>query len=235
MRSSLLAMLVAPLVAACGTSAEVRYKVIVELDEGGAQRSGASVWSWKLSKPTAALATPYSGRFIGEAVAVPLANGRVLYALIRDWDGNEGMPMLIPERLFGDLGASRRGEPPRFGSDRIADIRDIASRIGERRSIDCAGGAPECPLLVLFETPDDPARARRIDPTRPDLLPAGTSSLRVSVEITDEPVTVAIARRLPWLPKTIGAVVRPGPQTWTRESKPDDFGLMAGDFRRGTT
>lgn len=233
-RTVLLTALTAPLLAACGNSAEVRYRVSVEVKEGNTHRSGSSVWSWKLNEPSAALATPYSGRFRGEAVAVPLSGGRTLYALLRDWDGNEGMPMLIPERLFGDLGRGIRGEKTKFRSDRVADLRDIASRVGERQVLDCAGGAEECPLLVIFERAGDPSSAKRIDPATPASMPPDISSASVVVEITDDPVTTGIGRELPWLPQTIGAAVRQGPQTWTRETDPGKFGLIAGDFRRGT-
>ena len=67
---------------ACSNSAEVRYKVTVEVDDRGTARSGSSVMSFKLLKPTVALVSPYNAEFKGEAVAVDLGNRQVLFALL---------------------------------------------------------------------------------------------------------------------------------------------------------
>jgi hypothetical protein len=96
---------------ACGNTAEVRYKVTVEVDDMGTHRSGTSVWSFKLSEPTVALASPYDAEFKGEAVAVDLGNRQVLFALLKDENGGLGTVQLWPEHLFKDLTS---------GSERIA-------------------------------------------------------------------------------------------------------------------
>lgn len=194
----------AAIVGGCGLlglgSPEVRYKIAVEVDDGGTLRTGYSVWSWKLSKPTVALASPYNGKFHGEAVAVELSGGRTLFALLHGADGDEGAAKMLPERLFGDIGRDGRGEPKRFSSDRIADLRDIASRKGERREIDFGSRPNWWPMLVTFDDSNDPASVRQVDPLALEKTFGPSVKLRrIVVEIVDEPVTRTIETKLEWL------------------------------------
>lgn len=191
------------------TSAEVRYKVIVEVDDNGVTRRGASVWSWRLGTPLLALATPYSGKFQGEAVAVDLANGRTLFALLKDAKGGEGSMVMLPERLFGDIAREERGEPKKFASDRIRDLRDIASNTGERQVLDCATPQRLRPMLVIFGDIAKPETVEQVDPCASEaLLGSGVKFRRFVIEITDEPVTTGIEKRLPWLFKQAGAFLK---------------------------
>jgi hypothetical protein len=193
----------AALLASCGLlrgGAEVHYKVTVEVFENGRVRSGSSVWSWRLSKPDVARAAPYDGKLRGEAVAVDLDDGRTLFAILRGADGETGMAELLPERLFGDIGRSVNGRQTRFNSDRVADLRDIASRTGETAVLDCARHPAWCPMLVTFGDLRDPLSVEPVDPG--DLATAfgpGHVLKRISVEITDENPGTGIAKRLPWL------------------------------------
>jgi hypothetical protein len=176
----------------------VRYKVTVVVEEGSALRVGSAIWSWTLSEPRVAMASPYNGRFRGEAVAVDLSGGRTLFAILRGQDTDQGAAMMLPERFFGDIWREARGEPKRFGSDRIADIRDIASRLGERRVLDCAARPGWCPMLVRFATEGDPKSVTRVDPSNLEAsFGADVKLNRITVEITNEPVTVGIEEELP--------------------------------------
>lgn len=183
----------------CGDrSAEVRYKVAVEVEDGGTLRIGSAIWSRTLSEPLAALASPYNGQFEGEAVAVDLSGGHTLFAILRGQEGDEGAAMMLPERFFGDIWRDARGEPKRFGSDRIADVRDIASRLGERRIIHCKARPGWCPMLIRFAKEGDPKSVTRVDPDDLEAsFGAGVKLNRITVEITNEPVTVGIEERLP--------------------------------------
>lgn len=179
--------------------AEVRYKVTVEVDDKGATRSGASVWSWAISKPMAALASPYDGRFRGEAVAVDLGSGKTLFALLVNANGEYGYASLLPERLFGDLGRGIRGEK-KIHADRQADVRDIARRLGASATIDCANQEFECPMLVTFRDIKDPRTVEQVNPANLSASFGDAVKLkRITVQVTDEDVTAGIGRRLAWL------------------------------------
>jgi len=145
-----------------------------------------------------ALGKPYGGQFRGEAVAVDLSGGRTLFAILRGQDGDQGSAKLLPERFFGDIWRDATGQPKRFGSDRIADLYDIASRVGERRVIDCTLQPGWCPMLVRFADPDDPKSVAQVDPEDLEAsFGAGVKLHRMTVEITDEPVTTGLSARLP--------------------------------------
>ena len=111
----------AVMLGACGGPAEVRYKVTVEVDDNGTHRSGSSVWSFRLSKPTLALASPYNAEFKGEAVTVDLGNDNVLFALLVDEKANSSTGKMWPENLFKDLSS---------GSERVLGFLRIASNEG---------------------------------------------------------------------------------------------------------
>jgi hypothetical protein len=184
----------------CGGPAEVRYKVTVEVDDNGVARSGASVMSFALSKPTVALASPYDAKFKGEAVEVDLGGGRTLYALLVGEDRDKGTVQLWPEHLFQDLSSAR--------SDRIKLIRDIASNKGAERVLprwgarisDSRDPMVEYPLLVRFRDRNDPTSVEAVDPEALDRsFGPGVALKAIKVQITDEPVTTGIKARLPWL------------------------------------
>ncbi|HEX8263299.1 MAG TPA: hypothetical protein VF547_10545 [Allosphingosinicella sp.] len=206
-----------------GGATEVRYKVTVEVLENGSVRSGSSVWSWRLSEPTVALASPYDGKLRGEAVAVELGNGRTLFAVLRGTDGESGMAEMLPERLFGDVGRSARGERTRFSPDRIADLRDIASRVGETATVPCAERPGWCPMLVTFRNISDPTSVEQVDPT--DIaatLGPGYALKAITVELVSQRPEHAIEARLPWL-AAVGrerASLIPNPPRLLKDTKP---------------
>lgn len=213
-------------------AAEVRYRVTVEVVSGGELRSGSSVWSWRLSKPDVPLATPYDGEFYGEAVAVDLANGRTLFAILRGADGNRGMAELLPERWFGDIGRAARGEQMRFSPDRMADLRDIASRTGETVTLDCDAHPGWCPMLVTFRNNAEPESVEQVDPADLSAAFGPDHELKaIKVEIANDDVERGIGELLPWLSN------HPEPRldrTYKGSTDPDLAQRLAhGDFRRG--
>ncbi len=207
----------------CGNSAEVRYKVTVEIDDNGTPRSGSSVWSWSLRKPTVALASRYDGRFRGEAVAVDLGKGGTLFALLRAEDGSPGTVQMWPERLFEDLGSG-------FG-DRPRSIRQIASNEGIVRTLPRWRPAisrsreptVQYPLLVRFRSLGRPESVEAVDPAALDKsFGEGVKLRRITVQITNEAATSGIEKRLGWLEaagKTRATLI-PNPPRRLRDARP---------------
>lgn len=178
--------------------AEVHTRVTVEVQTPQGVRSGSSVWSRRIWAPTVALASTYSTEFRGEAVAVDLPGGRTLFALVKD-------QAAVAERHFADLG------PTGLARDRVANVRAIAKRVGETRQLPCepvpeglsvalrADPRYDCPLLVTFGDIADPKSVARVDPA--DLATTfgpGVTLRRISVAVTDDPVTTGIEKRFPW-------------------------------------
>lgn len=221
----------AMVLSACSNNAEVRYKVTVEVDDNGMQRTGSSVMSFALSKPTVALVSPYNAKFRGEAVAVDLGNGRTLFALLVDEQGDGGGIQMLPERLFRDLSS---------GSERVRNIKDIASNEGLVRDVprfwpaisDSREPMVQYPLLVRFRSPDQP---ESIEAVAPDALEQafgpGVRLKRITAEITDAPVTDGIKRRLPWLAEVgrVRGTLIPNPPRFLKDSTPVQR-VNPGDF-----
>lgn len=179
-------------------SAEVRYRMTVEVETPEGIRSGSSVWSFTLSRPTVALTTPFDYKFKGEAVAVDLPGERTLFALV---SGQE----MLPERHFRELDGSE-------GMDRIAHLRSISNSIGATATIPCKSvpenaSSPEqvkieydCPMLVTFKDIKDPTSVEPVNPS--DLAKSFGEGYRlkaVTMQVTDKPVTRGIDKRLGWL------------------------------------
>jgi len=178
----------------CNRSAEVHYRVTVEIDDRGTVRSGSSVWSFTLTKSIVPLVSPYNFRFQGQAVAVQLPGRGTLFALFKSVE-------MYPENLFGDLRRPRPG-PPRF-SDRVKDLRHIKEMSGASAKLDCINPpwvGVNCPTLVRFRNINDPTTIEVVDPD--NLAASFGKDVRlksVTVQITSDPVTTGIEKTLPWL------------------------------------
>ena len=216
---------------ACGNSAEIRYKVTVEVEDNGAHRSGSSVMSFKLSKPTVPLASPYDAEFKGQAVAVDLGRRQVLFALLKDESGDLGTVPMLPERVFADLTS---------GSERVRNLRQIASHEGLVRELprfgpkisDSREPFVQYPLLVRFRDLDQPESVEAVAPDAlEEAFGSGVKLKRITVQITDEPVTNDIKKRLPWL-EDVGRVRStfiPNPPRLLKDSVPVQL-VSSSDF-----
>ena len=175
------------------SSAEVRYRVTVEVDTPQGVRSGSSVWSTKISKPTLALASPYDSKFSGESVTVDLPNGKTLFALLQE---------TIFSRQFREL---HREQHPQ---DRVAHYAAIAAskgesvqipcekRTGDERGTDRVAFRFDCLALVSFADLAQPTSVFKVDyHDAAASLGKGYAIKRMMVEITDAPVTVGIRKR----------------------------------------
>jgi len=128
----------------------------------------------------------YPASYSGEATVVDLGNNRYLFALI-----GEATKQIAAHTLHEELGEQRSDYKkllPKVMSFR--DIREVPR--------------DHYPLLVTFTDINDPATVRRVDPN--DLTATfgpGVSLMRITLEISDEPVTGGIKKVLGWL-ATVG-------------------------------
>lgn len=168
-----------------------RFKMTVEVETPEGLRTGSSVMQVTGWLPTATLPESHGFelKLKGEAVAVDLPGGKTLFALLKTRDTIEGTALWVfhPEA---------RGHPDRM----MAAVRDLgrASSNGRRAAL-----APDkYPMLVTFADARDPKSVMLIDPN--DLaarFSAGTRLRRITVQITDDPVTKGVVKRLGWLPQ----------------------------------
>lgn len=181
---------IAALTAGCGPqSAEVRYRMTVDIDDNGVMRSGSSIWSASVRRPTLGLGSAYDSSFKGEAVAVELNDGRYAFALLVAGNGSD-YASAVPLVLFGDSARERHGRPRKFmPPDHILDMQEIAARVGEVAPIDCRETPAICPMLVTFANPQDPKSVVSLAGEAGGLKSNRIVVTGISVEITRAPVT----------------------------------------------
>ncbi len=192
--------------AGCGLQAEpfptYRYRLTVEVDTPEGLRTGSSVIEVETSQSSEnTIPTPgkINHRLRGEAVAVDLGQRGVIFALLRserevDW-AKYVMFLLAPV-------------PPKDTEDRFADryaaMLEMDQLIELPRHFPDQGhlkDRPARPMLVTFSDIENPGSVTKVDPDNlSEVLGDGVSLRRITVQMTDEPVTHKIDNRLSWLP-----------------------------------
>jgi hypothetical protein len=180
----------------------LRYRLTLFVEDNGQVVSGSSVYEtvWggvaeSVCRYTPACnGHPWHPTVRGEAVAVDLSVRGVLFALLRYDQARVGNP-LTP----GSVGNPAALLVAAFGHS-IGDATwDLLYRIRDTRgSIDVP--LPWLPMFVRFGDLNDPTTVERVNPD--DLAASfgpGVRLVRATIEITKEPVTTGIERRLPWL------------------------------------
>lgn len=223
--SLLLLFLSALALHACSRSETFRYRMTVEVETPEGLKTGSSVIEVHYSETgdksiTFPEARGINTRARGEAVAVDLPDGKVLFALLRSQksvDAAAGWPIdaLDPPRTDGDYVVVRQ----------VRAMKDMDELAVLPRMLPPAGHRQErsgYPMLVTFRDIEDPTSVTLVDPD--DLAASfgeGVKLERITVQITDEPETTGIEKRLGWL-------TRPGKLGLKVEDHPD---IPLGNFR----
>lgn len=170
-----------------GLSHTYRYKMTVEVETPQGLTSGSAVreivytkQAIKLPDMAAVTATQR-----GEAVVVDLPNRKVLFALLST-NGYETLQAAFGDDSPATLDAAR-------SDGRVVELRPKPNSIP---------GQSGYPLMVTFRDIADPASVERVDPANlaASFGPSVTLK-RITVEITSDPVTTGIKKRLGWLSK----------------------------------
>lgn len=210
--------------------------MIVEVTTPQGVKSGSAVWSRKISKSIGPI-SPYNASFKAEAVAVDLPNGQTLFMLVK---GQEGMLDAYFPELMED----------RVKFDRVGHVAAIASS-GGRKDLPCTPEAEAawphkegrhsknydnyCPMLVTFKDMRDPMSVTLVD--RGDLAATFGKGYRlkaITVQVTDEPLTTGIEKRLGWLDSHIGTLVKREKNQPIGELAPEHR-LVVTDFKMGAS
>lgn len=171
------------------TPHHARLTAVVDTPQG--EKTGSSVIEVKWSVA--------SYEVTGEAVAVDIAPGQTLFVLLRsasdvDWIAYVSRNMDIPKR--------NEGEPLEHEFDWIAADRRVWPI--KRRWKTVSEDYDNYPYFVRFRNMADPTSVEQVDP---DNLAAsfgkGVKLKSLTVQMTDEPVTVGIEKRFSWWRKYI--------------------------------
>ena len=223
------------LLAACDATPDYRYRLTVEVDTPQGLRTGSSVIEVETDVAGArTIPSPgaVSHRVRGEAVAVDLPGGRTLFALLRsgndiDW-ASRVMAMLAPD-------------PPADAEDRFQarfdNLLELEGEIALPRIWPPTGHLKErsaYPMLVTFGDIAEPTSVAEVDPD--DLAATfgeGYALRRVTVELTDAPVTTGIEERLGWLPSMYATMLDGDTLNTIYAENRLANDLSQGDFSRG--
>lgn len=172
-----------------------RMTVVVETPDG--VKSGSSVYQIDVAQRLQV--TPESQvrkvALTGESVAVEIAPGRTLFTLLKTVSNNDSFFLMSLRSLQPNCRQT-------YGSPEECTIDAMVSRLSK-----AGPGKPfivkpdSYPMLVTFGDIDDPTSVERVDPD--DLAATfgeGVKLKRITVELTDDPVTTGIEERLGWLP-----------------------------------
>ena len=183
-----------------------RYRLTVEVNTPEGLKTGSSVIQVRQRMVRSSSAPSHSGvsRSVwGEAVAVDLPGGQTLFALLRsvhsvDWAAN----------LMQTLAPNTQEETFEQELDNMLALK---GEIVLPRMFPPVGHLPErtaYPMFVTFSDLSAPTSVKQVDPDDlENTFGEGYSLERITVEITDGPVTTGIVERLEWLPQTTGTLL----------------------------
>ena len=125
----------------------------------------------------------------GEAVAVDIPGRGTLFAVLKQGQHHRSSPEWIVPKAFGFPRRRHRSRRPKPAFDRLRALKG---------RVELAPG--DLPLLVRFRDINDPKTVERVDPN--DLAASfgpGAYLKRATIEMTRDPVTTGIEKRLSWL------------------------------------
>jgi len=201
-RHTSLALLLIPLVlflAACDDPAapDYRYRLTVEVETPEGLKTGSSVIEVEQTLGRAG-ASPANSQIYrkarGEAVAVDLPGGQTLFALLRSESDIEWAET-VAARVAAMSG--RGSSPGRFDAAlNLVGPAEVPRTFPAYKFIEKRSAYP---MLVTFGDIDDPTSVERVDPD--DLAASfgeGVKLKRITVQLTDDPVTTGIEGRFGW-------------------------------------
>jgi len=198
-----------------------RYRLTAEVQTPEGLKTGTGVIEVQWNTAGRWLGTQGGAGFRvrGEAVPVDLPRGQTLFVLLRsksdiDWAA-------YTHQIVA-------GEPPGGPINERADrwSRYFQKVLADRKIHELRG----YPILVRFENVRDLTSVKEVDPeSLEDTFGPGVKMLRLSVQITTEPVSSGIKQRLPWLQTHRGALKKVPPDTPLSDS-PFASTINEGDF-----
>lgn len=211
----LLASAAALVLVGCAKRGRLRYRITVEVETLGGLKTGSSVMETRRQGPQPLvpweLGSGGGGSVIGEAVAVDLGGGRVIFALLSGPEGRS-INAMVPRALnYPELTPplSRQFKPQEWQEafDEATDAEPLAVLRRE-----------DYPMLVTFA---DLNNLKSVEVVNPDAV----GVRRITLQVTDDPVTTGIEKRLGWLLNLHGSYLHGGD---TARGAP--LGLHGGNF-----
>lgn len=156
----------------------IRYRMTVEIDTPAGSKSGSAVQQLTLRREPRL--TPESGGWSlgleGEAVTVDVAPGKIIFALLKSRTGNYPWELLRHSIGWNEATVGLRTHLRQAERDHVSALLQ-----------------PEgYPLFATFADPNVPSSVEVMDANEFHVR-------RITLTMTDEPVTTSLSSRLPWL------------------------------------
>jgi hypothetical protein len=186
-----LALAAALVLSACGSSESYRQRITVEVETPEGLKTGSSVSEveWSYSDAFGELGGSRAGAR-GEAVAVDLPDGQILFALRRSETDPDWLASAAARAVGDQIPPQSRGKGGYFEDHHLSGNFE-----------------PEhYPMLVRFRDIHNPTTMEIVDPDHLEgVFGNGVRIRRITLQITDDSVTSGIEKRLTWLPGLHGS------------------------------
>jgi hypothetical protein len=196
-RRGVLVLLGLSLLAGCSEpDRDINGRLILEVETPEGTKVGSSVVAYRFHLNSTfermSGSTWYERMLRGEATVVDLGARGLLFALLRN-DLDRPDSIKGPSPLWFRDAYKARGYDD---GERILEMMDAIKRDKPRMELPPS----RAPFLVRFRDIDDPATVEKVDPEHLDVsFGAGVRLKRATIEITSDPVTTGIEKRLGWL------------------------------------
>lgn len=193
-----------------------RYRMTVEVEDDGKVHIGSSVIEVRINmQPQFGSAPPYVPHTSGEAVFVDLGDGRNVIAL---------------------LAAGSRAENVNYSDSIVPGLFDLPfkdwAKLSDLRGTREVPGS-RTPTFVTFTDLNDPNSARVVEPADfPKIFGAGVKPPIVTIEMTNDPVTEGIEKKLPWWNGPLPWLKPIGSGAYVDTRSRDQFRWDKGMFKR---
>jgi hypothetical protein len=220
----------------CGSIQTYRYKLALEADVNGVIRRGFNVleFGFGVSRRMA------NSGGSGEALSMDLGQGqRPLIALVRRRPQFDERHKLIraPENAWGEIGVGPQSFAKLYGLRDVYLDQHTGEMVGFDKLLRQRGPrdypASHLPDLVTFANIKDPLTVMEVDCENPgDALQCDFTWKRITLEITDEPLTTGIDKKLPWLDRIHKAGTRLDGEKYLSTSDTPASRIGGGAFKR---
>jgi hypothetical protein len=191
----LLAGSIAVLLGGCGLffrSGSYRFRMTVDVETPEGVRTGSSVYEVTAHKSPALTSEEHEGGggLRGEAVVVDLPGGPLFVTLKMPVAGED----LGEAATFALAPDTKRGNVDAY----VAAVGELGGMSGSARA---ELPREDWPLMVRFRDTTDPTSVVEVDPEVVGVH-------RITIKTTDDDMSIGIDKRLGWLHKHIGSLVR---------------------------
>ena len=195
-----------------------RFKMTVEVETPQGLKTGSSVYEVQAGDSGHLLPDEHARDWSvkGEAVMIDLPAGQTLFALIKTTNARRedlaqlSMGVLDP-KFDNDIVESAQRISRRQGIHSPAEIAPTYTYESYAKGRPVKTEVSNYPMLMTFSDITDPASLKLVDSAvLATSFGPGVRLKRITIEITEDPVTTGIERRLVWLPKLHGSYLDGG-------------------------